>query len=167
MNKGKKRLYKSFVYAFHGIFACLERERNMRIHTVAALYVFVFSLFFEFTRTQYAVLLLTFALVMGAEMVNTAMERLGDAVTEEKNEKIKLAKDMAAGSVLVCACFAVGIGLVLFWDGPAWLRVWNWSFSHPWSFALFVAVSFLSFLYIKFGFVKTCKGIFRNMRNDK
>ena len=83
----------SFSYAFQGVFACLERERNMRIHTVIALYVFVFSLFFELSNTQYAVLFLTFALVMAAEMVNTAIERVSDSVTEESNEKIKIAKD--------------------------------------------------------------------------
>ena len=57
------RFLKSFRYAFRGIVYCINTERNMRIHTVIALYVFVFSFFFHLTRVEYAVLFLAFAQV--------------------------------------------------------------------------------------------------------
>lgn len=140
----------------------------MRIHIVAALYVFVFSLFFDLSDVQYAILFLLFALVMASEMVNTAIERLGDAVSEEKNEKIKIAKDVAAGAVLICAIFAVLIGLIFFFkDLAVWIEIWNYFISAPWLFVVFVAVSFFLFLYIQFGLEKTVKGIIKNLRNKK
>ena len=77
------RFLKGFLYAFQGIAYCISHERNMRIHTVALLYVSAFSLFFQLSRVEYAVLFLTFALVMMAEMVNTAIERLCDKTAKE------------------------------------------------------------------------------------
>ena len=139
----------------------------MRIHTVIALYVFVFSFFFPLTALHYAVLFLTFSLVLTAEMVNTAVERLGDAVSEEKNEKIRLAKDMAAGAVLICAVFSVCIGILFFWNIPVWLTIWHFFFDRPWLFALLVAASFLAFLYIKFGLIVTLRGIAEKMRKKQ
>ena len=56
---------RGFQAAFRGIIRCINHERNMRIHTVAALYVFVFSFFFEFSITGYAVLFTVFGLIMG------------------------------------------------------------------------------------------------------
>ena len=53
-------------------------ERHMRIHTVVALYVFVFSFFFNFTRLEYIALCLTVSLVLSCEMINTAIEEITD-----------------------------------------------------------------------------------------
>lgn len=92
-------------------------ERNFRVHICAVGFVTWFALrFYELSRTEWAVLLLTFAAVVSAELFNTAAERLCDKVSPEKDEHIKLCKDCAAGAVLVCAVFAVIIGAVLFWD---------------------------------------------------
>ncbi len=60
---------RGFQAAFRGIIRCINHERNMRIHTVAALYVFVFSFFFEFSTTGYAVLFTVFGLIMALEIV--------------------------------------------------------------------------------------------------
>lgn len=85
-------------------------------HICAVLFVTWFALkFYELSRAEWAVLLLTFAAVISAELFNTAVERLCDKVCLKKDELIKLCKDCAAGAVLVCAIFAVIIGTVLFW----------------------------------------------------
>lgn len=119
------RFLKGFLYAFQGIAYCISHERNMRIHTVALLYVSAFSLFFQLSRVEYAVLFLTFALVMMAEMVNTAIERLCDKTAKEYHPLIKHAKDMAAGAVLVCAVFAVGVAVCLFGDAAVYPVIWS------------------------------------------
>ena len=72
---------RGFQAAFRGIIRCINHERNMRIHTVAALYVFVFSFFFEFSTTGYAVLFTVFGLIMALEIVNTGLEALADQIS--------------------------------------------------------------------------------------
>ncbi len=98
----------------------------MRIHTVAALYVFAFSFFFRLSREGYAILFLTFALVLGAEMVNTALERLCDRDTQGYSQWTKAVKDLAAGAVLVCALFSLGIAVCLFWQPPVFWEIWRY-----------------------------------------
>lgn len=111
-----KQFLKSFVYAVAGI-AHGFSERNFRVHFCALCFVSWLALqFYEFSGAEWAVLLLTFAAVISAELFNTAAERLCDKVSPEKDEKIRRCKDCAAGAVLVCAIFAVLIGIALFWD---------------------------------------------------
>ena len=97
----------------------------MRIHTVAALYVVGFSGFFGLGATEYAILFLTFGLVLCAEVVNTSIERLCDRDTEGFSQWAKVVKDTAAGAVLVCALFAVGVGVCLFWKPEVFPVIWK------------------------------------------
>lgn len=109
-------LLKSFKYAACGI-ARGFAERNFRVHCCAVCFVSWFALkFYRLSRGEWAALILTFALVLSAELFNTAAERLCDKVSTEKNELIRRCKDCAAGAVLICAIFAVIIAVVLFWD---------------------------------------------------
>ena len=80
----------------------------MRIHMVTALYVVGFSGFFGLGATEYAILFLTFGLVLCAEVVNTSIERLCDRDTEGFSQWAKVVKDTAAGAVLVCALLLSG-----------------------------------------------------------
>ena len=90
MKKQKKDpLYKSFGYAFAGIFAVVTKERNMKIHCVAMVCV-------------------------ALEMVNTAVEAVVDLVTKERKPLAKLAKDAAAGAVLIAAIMAAIAGMIIF-----------------------------------------------------
>jgi len=120
----------------------------MRIHTVAALYVFVFSFFFELSPARYAVLFLTFALVMAAELFNTSIEKLADTVTRQYDPRIGAVKDLAAGAVLVCALFSVAVGIVLFWQPEGFRFLWRWFCSRPWMFAVLAGVTALAVWYI-------------------
>lgn len=111
-----KKFFKSFVYAWHGITeAC--KQRNFRFHICAMVFVIFFAArFYDFSAEKWAILFLTCAGALALETVNTGLERLADKVTEEHSHRIRIAKDCAAGAVLIWAVFAVGIGFLLFWD---------------------------------------------------
>lgn len=111
---GKDPLYKSFSYAFAGIFHTIAAERNMKIHCFAACMVVLFGIFLHLSREEWFTCLILFALVMGLELVNTAVEATVDLATKEVDPLAKKAKDAAAGAVLVAAIFAAIIGLWIF-----------------------------------------------------
>lgn len=93
MKKQKKDpLYKSFGYAFAGIFAVVTKERNMKIHCVAMVCVVIAGFVFHITPVEWCICLTLFGLVMALEMVNTAVEAVVDLVTEERKPLAKLAK---------------------------------------------------------------------------
>ena len=94
----KDPLYRSFGYAFQGIFTCVRKERNMKIHCVAAVVVVIAGVI----------------LVMALEHVNTAVEAVVDMVTEEYHPLAKVAKDTAAGAVLIAAIMAAIAGCIIF-----------------------------------------------------
>lgn len=116
MNNQIKNVYNSFRNAGRGVVYCVCNERNMRIHMVAACYIIAFSRFFSLTQPQFALMLCAVALVIALEMVNTAVEVLVNISAPAYSSLARIAKDIAAGAVLVCAAFAVVIGLLLFWQ---------------------------------------------------
>lgn len=115
MKKQKKDpLYKSFGYAFAGIFAVVTKERNMKIHCAAVVCVMIAGLVFHISPIEWCICLTLFGLVMALEMVNTAVEAVVDLVTEERKPFAKLAKDAAAGAVLIAAIMAAIAGMIIF-----------------------------------------------------
>lgn len=119
MSKAKKKIVgilKSFFYAFRGIWFCFKTERNIRIHCSIAFYVLLFSRFYDFSRTDYAIILLSIGAVICAEMLNTAIEASVDLSSPNYHELAKKSKDIAAGAVLVSAIIAACIGVVYFFD---------------------------------------------------
>lgn len=111
---GKNPLYKSFGYAFEGIFAGIRGERNMKIHCFAAVCVIVAGVLFHISVTEWCICLVLFGLILSLELVNTAIEAVVDFVTEDKKPLAKLAKDTAAGAVLIAAVMAAMAGLLIF-----------------------------------------------------
>lgn len=117
-----KNLAKSFVYAFRGITYCIAHERNMRIHLCFTAFMFgflTFHDFFEVSRTQLAVLIATCALVLALECVNTAIEKAIDLETKERNPLAAIAKDAAAGAVLIAAIGSVAVGISVLYQPEA------------------------------------------------
>lgn len=139
-----KKFLKGFAYAAHGIIHGFT-ERNFRVHVCAVGFVSWFALrFYELSRGEWAALLLTFAAVISAELLNTSVERLCDKVSPEKDEHIKHSKDCAAGAVLVSAIFAVGVGVTLFWDTARFAAVGEYFTAQPLRFlwlGLFIAAA--------------------------
>ncbi len=155
-----KALLKSFGYAFAGVGRTIRTERNMRIHLAVSLYMYGYLLlydFFEVSRTGFAVLFLANALVMAAELFNTALENVVDLVEQKQNAFCKVAKDAAAGAVLICALFSVAVGVALLWQPQAFRALFAFYRAHPVWIAVLAASLALSAWFI-FGFGKRTKG---------
>lgn len=122
-----KRLIKSFNFAISGVITALKSEPNMKIHFFISFVVLFMSLFFNFSRVELILLLLTIGMVITAEMFNTAAEKTIDLITEEYHPIAKLVKDVAAGAVLVTSVIAVIVAYLLFFDriGHYPLRILN------------------------------------------
>ncbi|MDD3402135.1 MAG: diacylglycerol kinase family protein [Hespellia sp.] len=110
----KDPINKSFGYAIEGIFTCIAKERNMKIHCVMTILVVAAGTFFHISAMEWCICLILFGLVMALEMVNTAVEAAVDLVTQEKKPLAKIAKDTAAGAVLIAAMIAAIVGCVIF-----------------------------------------------------
>ncbi len=111
-----KKLFNSFKYAVSGIVHTLKNEQNLKIHMIVASLIIPFAYFYEITRQEWAVLIVSIGFVIFAELINTALEEALDAYSKEKNINIKHAKDIAAGAVLFAAISSVGVGIALFGD---------------------------------------------------
>lgn len=152
-----KSLLKSFGYAFRGIWYALKYERNMRIHFTCMVYMYTFLTvydFFEVTRTQLAVLFAANALVVALELVNTAVERTVDLASTKHTEKGKIAKDTAAGAVLVAAIFAVCIGVSILGQKAAFVSMFQYYCDKPYMLAVLLLSIVLATIFIFKGFGK-------------
>lgn len=114
LKKNIIKLIGSFKYAFRGIYSAFKRERNMKIHVSIMCLVILFGVVLKISYLEWIICIFCFALVIGSEMINTSLETVVDMAMPERNEKAKLAKDIAAGSVLVCAIASFLIGMLLF-----------------------------------------------------
>ena len=110
----KDPLYKSFGYAFQGIFNTIRTERNIKIHCAAAILVTIFGIWLQISKTEWMICFILFGLILALELVNTAVEATVDLFTEERKPLAKKAKDAAAGAVLIVALFAAVIGILIF-----------------------------------------------------
>jgi diacylglycerol kinase (ATP) len=109
-------LVESFNYAFEGIIHVLRTQRNMRIHFLFAFAVLVAALVTGVGKFELIALLIAIAFVLIAEMVNTAIEGAIDVATTSFDPMAKLAKDIAAGAVLIATVTAVSVGYLVFAD---------------------------------------------------
>lgn len=109
-----KKLLKSFKYAFDGIFTGIKEEQNMKIHIAIMILVIIFGIMLKISKMEWIICIILFGLVISMELINTAIENTVDLVTKEKNEQAKIAKDVAAGAVLVSAIASAIIGLIIF-----------------------------------------------------
>ena len=107
-------LLESFNFAFEGIIHVLRTQRNMRIHFLAAVIVLVTAVAIGVTKLELIALLLAIAFVFIAEMINSALEQAIDVATTSFDPLAKLAKDIAAGAVLIATVNAVAIGYLVF-----------------------------------------------------
>ncbi len=109
-----KKVLKSFKYAFDGIFTGIKEEQNMKIHITIMILVIIFGIMLKISKMEWIICIILFGLVISMELINTAIENTVDLVTKEKNEQAKIAKDVAAGAVLVSAIASAIIGLIIF-----------------------------------------------------
>lgn len=121
-------MIRSFLAACRGVALTVVQERNIRIELSAAAFVVLFGLMGGLEPWAWAVCFICFGLVFSAELHNSAMERLGDRVTRDKDELIRDGKDMASGGVLLAATASAGAGIVVFARREIWeniLALWR------------------------------------------
>jgi len=107
-------ILQSFNFAFEGVIHVLRTQRNLRIHFAIAVLVLVLALVFDVSRLELVALMLAITFVLIAEMVNTAVEATIDVATTSFDPLAKLAKDIAAGAVLIAAMNAIAVGYLVF-----------------------------------------------------
>ena len=111
------RIWAAFDYAFQGILCATRTQRNMRIHLVAAALAMFAVLYLRLERAYVALVVICIALVIALELVNTAIEAVVDLMTVAHHPLAKIAKDAAAGAVLVMAMGATIVGYLVFYEG--------------------------------------------------
>jgi diacylglycerol kinase (ATP) len=107
-------IFDSFNYAFEGIIHVLRTQRNLRIHFAVAVLVLILALVVNVTKLELIALLVSISFVLIAEMLNTAIEAAIDIATTSFDPMAKLAKDIAAGAVLIAAVNALAVGYLVF-----------------------------------------------------
>lgn len=114
---------QAFRHAFRGLFYVMKTQRNAWIHTAITLAVFVVGIWLEISLIEWAIIILTIALVFMAEFINTAIEAVVDLASPNKHPLAKIGKDVGAAAVLVSAIASVLVGLLIL--GPPLLQKIN------------------------------------------
>lgn len=107
---------RSFRYAYEGVKYALATQRNMKFHFFAGVAALVLALFLELSKTDILFILLAVTLMLMTELINTAVEKTVDLAMPELHPLAKIAKDVAAASVLVTAAFAAITGMIVFYE---------------------------------------------------
>lgn len=114
MIEKSKNVIISFKYAFQGVFSAIKTERNLKIHISIMILVIIAGIFLKISKMEWIICIILFGLVIGGEMLNSAIETVVDIAMPEINPKAKFAKDVAAGAVLIFAISSAIIGLIIF-----------------------------------------------------
>ena len=108
------KLLKSFGYAWKGFKVALKEELNLKIHLASAVIVVAMGFYYQICRMDWMVLLIMIGLVIGFELLNSAIESLTDLVTKERLPLAGKVKDISAAAVLVISVIALVVGITIF-----------------------------------------------------
>lgn len=109
-----KKFIRGFGFAFNGIFYTAKTQLNFRVHLFAALLAVILGFVLKISTSEWQWILVCFALVLMAELFNTALEVITDLVSPGYNKMAGHSKDAAAGAVLIAAIFALITGIIIF-----------------------------------------------------
>lgn len=109
-----RNFWQSLAFAFAGMRHALYSQRNLRIHVTVAAAVVTAGLALRINRSEWAIVVTLIALVIGLELLNTAIEALVDLTSPVPHPLAKVAKDTAAGAILVAAVGSAIVGLIIF-----------------------------------------------------
>jgi len=107
-------IINSFKFAADGIKEAFQSEKNIKVHFLLMLLAIILGIILKLSLVEWAILTITIELVLILEFINTSLEQIVDIVSPEKQEKARIAKDVAAASVLISAIIAVLVGVFLF-----------------------------------------------------
>jgi diacylglycerol kinase len=107
-------LFRTLNNAFKGLWHFLTSESNNRVHVAAILMVIAAGFYFRIALYEWLVLIVVMGMVLSSEAFNAAIEYLCNEVQPEYNERIRIIKDISAGSVLISAIVALAAGLIIF-----------------------------------------------------
>jgi len=133
------RLVDSFRIAVKGLKNAFLREYHIRVAFFLVLALFLYSLVLGLTLREWLVLVTFSSMVVCLEMINSALEKLADAIHPDWSEQVGFAKDLAAGAVLVSIGTATAAGL------PVYVLAFSRRFSVSWTYSLFVNLGLLIF----------------------
>lgn len=120
ISKGKKkkysikRFFKSFAYALEGIISAFKTEQNLLVQTIFGIIVVILGVILKISNIELVIVILTCGLVITLELVNTAIEYVVDMAMPQIHPLAKIAKDVAAGAVLVTSLTAFIVGLIIY-----------------------------------------------------
>jgi diacylglycerol kinase len=109
-----KKFFAAFAFAWNGLKAAFLEEVNLKFHVGAALAAIAAGFYFKVTEAEWLAIILTIAIVILTELINTAIEGLVDLVSPERNSLAGKVKDISAAAVLISAVAAVIVALVIF-----------------------------------------------------
>lgn len=109
-----RSILQSFGYAFEGVFHALKYNQNLRIHFAVGIIVIIASLIFHVNPFEMGILGIMILLVISAEMVNSSIEEMVNLISIGHSKEAKIAKDVAAGMVLLTAISSVIVGFLIF-----------------------------------------------------
>lgn len=109
-----RKFLESLRCALEGMAYCIRTQRNMRIHCGFAVIVLIFGMIMNISRFEAIIIIMVISMVFICEIFNTAIEKAVDTSTQEYHPIAKIAKDVAAGAVLVSAINAVIVGCLIF-----------------------------------------------------
>lgn len=147
-----KKMVESFNYAINGIIETVRTQRNMKIHLFAALCVLIACFVIDITKGEFLILCITITMVLAAEVINTAIESTIDMVANHYHPLAKIAKNAAAGAVLITAINALIVGYIIFWDKISLISydvIKNMKNSNPYMILIALVVVTIATLIVK------------------
>lgn len=114
--KGFKRFLKSFKNSMDGLIYAYKNEQSLWIHGVCTFFCVLFGLVLKISFTQWAIIIISLAVTLAMELINTAIEATVDLVTLEINPLAKIAKDCGSAATFVCSALSIVTALIIF--GP-------------------------------------------------
>ena len=112
--RGIKRFFNSVKNSINGYIYAYTNEQSLTIHAILTILVLLSGFYFHISKMQWAILVVVMAMVIIAELLNTAIEATVDLITKEYNELAKIAKDCASAAVFTASILAAGLYLYVF-----------------------------------------------------
>ncbi len=108
------RLIKSFGYSFRGLFKIFREEQNLQIQSLVAIIILILAAYMGIKPVEWCLVIMSISLVVLAEIINSALERVADVLKPRIHVYIKEVKDIMAAAVMISSISAVAVGLFVF-----------------------------------------------------